>query len=98
MTTTLETVEAPKLTLVLAASSVMFHDWCRREGVNPRDQRLVRFIRNDEQFRGYNPQKIRIVSVGDWSRNWGDKALKSILQEIATYEALGAEVQDCGCR
>lgn len=56
-----------KITLVAALNYQCFDMWCRKMGISKEDPR-VRYAHTGRDFRGYEPLRVRIVTVcfPDW--------------------------------
>jgi hypothetical protein len=57
------------ITLVLAGSLTQFNDWCREQGVNPRDRSVARYVRDQGDCRGITQHELKAVVCGTfWDR------------------------------
>lgn len=81
-----------KVTLVLALNYQCFSMWCRKMHINPRHPK-VRYVDRDEHLRGYNSERLRVVSVcqRDWPRERWLRITSDMIQYLQMYRDRGAE-------
>lgn len=85
-----ETVEtAPRIKMVLAPNYRWFTEWCYRNSINPRDNKIAVYLFDDRRLAGYDPDKIEFVDLG-FSEHGSITTQEKLWSIVQMYRALGA--------